>query len=146
MIKNRIVQLISSESLTSSKFADKIGVQRSSISHILSGRNKPSFDFIQKIIHSFPHISVDWIITGDGEMYKQQESTSLFDSPELNEYKEETNQSQVTQPPKLKKEPVSKPNTVSEPVLEMNAFVPGKQIEKVVVFYTDKTFREYNPS
>nr|WP_320119683.1 helix-turn-helix transcriptional regulator [uncultured Marinifilum sp.] len=143
MIKNRIVQLINSESLTSSKFADKIGVQRSSISHILSGRNKPSFDFIQKTINSFPHVNVDWIITGNGEMYKQQENSSLFDVTATPEQKEES--SPTYYPPKLKKDN-SKSASTPDPVLEMNAFVPGKQIEKVVVFYTDKTFREYNPS
>jgi len=141
-MKNRIVQLINSEGLTSSKFADTIGVQRSSISHILSGRNNPSLDFIQKILASFPRINSDWLISGSGEMYKSQDSPSLFSEPETEHFPLEN---QSNQPPKLKRESAlntSKP----EPMLEMNSFVPGKQIEKVVVFYTDKTFKEYNPS
>lgn len=143
-MKNRIVQLINSEGLTSSKFADTIGVQRSSISHILSGRNNPSLDFIQKIMASFPRINVDWLVSGNGEMYKTPHSASLFKDPPIIE--EQTQEHQSNQPPRLKKEVSAKITYDSEPVLEMNSFVPGKQIEKVVVFYTDKTFKEYNPS
>lgn len=145
-MKDRIVQLINSEGLTSSKFADTIGVQRSSISHILSGRNKPSLDFVQKIRRSFPHVNIDWIIFGEGEMYKSQETTNLFENETIQFEKEEEMPNVAAQPPKLKKEPASKPVNQPESFPEMNAFVPGKQIEKVVVFYTDKTFREYNPS
>lgn len=142
-MKNRIVQLINSEGLTSSKFADTIGVQRSSISHILSGRNNPSLDFVQKILTSFPKIDPNWLISGSGNMYKSQDSPSLFQEPETNQF---PIGNQVNQPPKLNKEPISTPRPNQEPVLEMSAFVSGKQIEKVVVFYTDKTFKEYNPS
>jgi transcriptional regulator with XRE-family HTH domain len=53
--------LIENEGLTASKFADKIGVQRSSVSHVLSGRNKPSLDFILKINKSIENISLDWL-------------------------------------------------------------------------------------
>lgn len=142
-MKNRIVQLINSEGLTSSKFADTIGVQRSSISHILSGRNNPSLDFIQKILTSFPAIDPNWLISGSGNMYKSQDSPSLFHEPETDRFPIEN---QPNQPPKLNREPIHTPQPKHEPVLEMSAFVSGKQIEKVVVFYTDKTFKEYNPS
>ncbi|PKQ60587.1 hypothetical protein BZG02_18525 [Labilibaculum filiforme] len=142
-MKNRIVQLINSEGLTSSKFADTIGVQRSSISHILSGRNNPSLDFVQKILSSFPSISPNWLISGTGEMYVTQNSPSLFQEPDI---KPTPIESQANHPPKLNKETVSIPRSNPEPMLEMSAFTSGKQIEKVVVFYTDKTFKEYNPS
>ncbi|MCT4602064.1 MAG: helix-turn-helix domain-containing protein [Marinifilum sp.] len=145
-MKDRIVQLINNEGLSSSKFADTIGVQRSSISHILSGRNKPSLDFVQKIKYSFPHVNIDWIIFGEGEMYKTKEPAKLFDNEMIQFEKEEETPNTSSQPPKLKKESASKPINQPESFPEMNSFVPGKQIEKVVVFYTDKTFREYNPS
>lgn len=142
-MKDRIVQLINNEGLTSSKFADTIGVQRSSISHILSGRNKPSLDFIQKIIASFPSINIDWLVSGTGEMYKASGSDSLF--TEMENEQQSTNVPS-NRPPKLTREPLTETSAKQEPVLEMNSFIPGKQIEKVVVFYTDKTFKEYNPS
>jgi transcriptional regulator with XRE-family HTH domain len=138
------MELLNTEGLSASKFADVIGVQRSSMSHILSGRNNPSLDFIQKVMRSFPHVSGDWLISGRGELTKNQGSPSLF--------QEIINDDNPTpypagQPPKLKKDVAenaqNKPDQAPE--LDMSAFVSGKKIEKVVVFYTDKTFREYNP-
>tara|TARA_B100001250_G_scaffold33544_1_gene27227 strand:- start:3230 stop:3619 length:390 start_codon:yes stop_codon:yes gene_type:complete len=64
-ITDRIRKIISDNNLTNSSFADKIGVPRSSVSHILSGRNNPSLDIIIKITHSFNEISADFLLTGN---------------------------------------------------------------------------------
>ncbi|CAA7196788.1 helix-turn-helix transcriptional regulator [Chryseobacterium potabilaquae] len=69
-LNDRISKVIEYSRLTSSEFADEIDVQRSSISHITSGRNKPSLEFIIKIKSRFPEILWDWLVTGDGEMLK----------------------------------------------------------------------------
>ena len=58
------------EGLSPSQFADKLGVQRSGVSHLLSGRNKPSFEFINKMLVAFPKINPDWLITGNGKAYR----------------------------------------------------------------------------
>lgn len=81
-LNERISKVIEYSKLTPSEFADEIDVQRSSISHITSGRNKPSLEFIIKIKSSFPEILWDWLVTGEGEMLKQ-------DLPEVNEIPEE---------------------------------------------------------
>ncbi len=144
-MKDRIIQLLNSEGLSASKFADIIGVQRSSMSHILSGRNNPSLDFIQKIMRSFPNINGDWLISGSGEMTKNQDSPSLFQEGIKDEGPVPY---QSSQPPKLKKETseVAQNKTDQMPSLDASAFLSGKRIEKVVVFYSDKTFKEYNPA
>lgn len=85
-MEDRLLKLLDAEQLSSSKFADVIGVQRSSISHILSGRNKPSFDFLQKILRAFPMLNADWLILGEGNMYEGETGPvggggSLFDQP-----------------------------------------------------------------
>ena len=67
----RIKKLIKYKKLNSSQFAEAIGVQRSSISHILSGRNNPSLDFVLKIIETFPEIETEWLLFGNGEMLKK---------------------------------------------------------------------------
>lgn len=61
-IIQRIKRLIEDSDLSSAAFADKLGVQRSSISHILSGRNKPSLDFVMKLLEAFPTVSPDWLL------------------------------------------------------------------------------------
>lgn len=114
-ISERIEAVIKSHNLTSASFADQIGVQRSSISHVLSGRNKPSMTFIQKILENFPRVDANWLITGDTK------SAAVSTGPEtLN-----TNTSKVT---------------TTKGVQNSNS----KRVEKIVVFYTDKTFEEYH--
>ena len=70
---NRIKRFIEIQNLTSSNFANEIGVQRSSVSHVLSGRNKPSLDFITKIKERFPEINLEWLIIGKGSMISVKE-------------------------------------------------------------------------
>lgn len=65
-IVHRIQTIIKENELSASSFADRIGVQRSSISHILSGRNKPSLDFLAKIEASFEEVSFSWLLKGEG--------------------------------------------------------------------------------
>jgi len=65
---DRITKVIEYSKLSPAEFAEEINVQRSSISHIISGRNKPSLDFITKIKTAFPDIEWDWLINGQGEM------------------------------------------------------------------------------
>ena len=64
-ILNRIQELMKNNELSSSQFAERLGVQRSGISHILSGRNKPSLEFISKIHFKFDSVSIQWLLFGD---------------------------------------------------------------------------------
>lgn len=72
-LNERISKVIAYSELSSSEFADEIDVQRSNISHITSGRNKPSLDFLIKIKERFPELQWEWLITGEGEMIKTTE-------------------------------------------------------------------------
>ncbi len=69
-MKDRLEAILKHEKISPSKLADIIGVQRSGISHIMSGRNKPGLDFLSKLLNHFPHINGDWLITGQGPMLK----------------------------------------------------------------------------
>ena len=83
-MKERLVQLLDLEQFTPSKFADIIGVQRSSVSHVISGRNNPSYDFLQKTLKAFPGLNAEWLMTGEGTMYEQMgrgPTGTLFDTP-----------------------------------------------------------------
>jgi transcriptional regulator with XRE-family HTH domain len=79
---------------SASSFAEKIGVQRSSISHILSGRNKPSLDFIMKVLSSYPEVELYWLLNGKGTFpaKQQKETTPLENSSQIafNENKDKT--------------------------------------------------------
>ena len=150
-IKERIKRIIISKGLTSSKFADIIGVQRSGISHILSGRNKPGLELLNKILINFPEISGDWLITGEGELYKNRQSKNtqvakqLFPADEEKSVPkvEELSMNREEDPPVYQtKKRTDEKAAVSPELLSAES---TKSIEKIVVFYSDRTFREYSP-
>ena len=81
-INERITKILEYSGFTASEFADEIDVQRSSISHIVSGRNKPSLEFITKIKSRFPELSWDWIVFGKGEMKESNTPTPIAEKTE----------------------------------------------------------------
>ena len=86
---NRFTKVIEHSELSPAEFAEEIGVQRSSISHITSGRNKPSLDFITKIKTAFPDFEWNWLITGEGEMLisEKEPEPIVVEKPEVVEKK-----------------------------------------------------------
>lgn len=137
-MEDRINKFIVNEHITPTKFADSIGVQRSAISHILSGRNKPSFDLIQKILQKYPRISAEWLLMGRGEMYKTTIQQKLFETD---------NKSIQTE---IKKNEPEIPNIQINNVDETKAKssenrINDKRIERIIIFYNDKSFKEYYP-
>jgi transcriptional regulator with XRE-family HTH domain len=135
-MKERIREILKKENLTSAQFADKIGVQRSSISHILSGRNKPGFDFIQKIMLHFPELNAEWLITGTGMIYRNKnKSDDLFGDGGHNK-------TQKSLPDEQKTEILT---ATKQGNLLTDSNIEEKKIEKILVFFSDKTFREYHP-
>ncbi|MBO0340886.1 MAG: helix-turn-helix transcriptional regulator [Allomuricauda sp.] len=121
-IVSRIETIIEHLELTVSAFADEIGVQRSSISHLLNGRNKPSLDFVMKLVDTYPQVDLYWLLKGEGSFPKEAESGNQ--TPEPLE-KEIENQGRA--PRILKEEKISE----QEPY-------------KIVLFYKDGTFRTFN--
>lgn len=144
-MKDRIIKFLSDNNLTSTKFADNIGVQRSSISHILSGRNKPSFDFIEKMLLAYPDLNAQWLITGKGNMFSNQ--PSLFnqnnDQIQNNLTSRESNIQNATD------SNIEKLNSEEEKdiIENKNEIKTNKtsNIERVIVFYTNGSFKEYKP-
>jgi transcriptional regulator with XRE-family HTH domain len=161
-MNDRIKELLNAKQISPSELADSIGVQRSNVSHVINGRNKPSFQFIEKLLHFYPTLSAKWLILGEGPMFEEdnlaKESKSepdLFTELPISSIANET----IT----IKENPVkvTEPVTVEEKVEQKSAehlhtgksgFVNAeedsktKKIERVIVFYSDQTFDVYNPS
>jgi transcriptional regulator with XRE-family HTH domain len=127
-ISDRIRKLMELEGLSASAFADQIQVQRSSISHIMAGRNKPSLDFIEKILSAFPEVQAQWLITGTGPM----KQLHLFDDKA---YQPRTEYSDPI--PQIKPEPKKESNPESaltyEPHFEPKTEVKRQPIEEKVL-------------
>lgn len=80
LVTERIAKIINDNNLSASSFAKLIGVQRSSISHILSGRNNPSLDLLLKIHRSFDYVSLEWLILGDNSLKNPPSKLENMDS------------------------------------------------------------------
>jgi len=120
----RIKKLLNFYNLTATQFADKIGVQRSSISHLLSGRNKPSLDFVLKVMHQFNEIDLYWLLNGKGTFPKSESK---------DEYKvQETNSTNNN--------PYSKSDLSNNKNQSVNK---EKAIEHIIIFYKDGSFKKY---
>jgi len=195
---DRISLILRTKNINASQFADEIGVQRSSISHVLSGRNKPSLEFVQRILKRYPEINPDWLLFGKGAMHQESNLFSDIDEsidikaeaiskalgrhergiipmlpknkqrlvrpradeeeelPEMEDLIDIPEPVIAAEPPKaaavqpaveIKQEVVTPPPPA--PVQEKReAFLPPpshKEIDKIVVFYKDRSFREYSP-
>ncbi|MDR1552632.1 MAG: helix-turn-helix transcriptional regulator [Prevotellaceae bacterium] len=146
-MKDRILNFLDAEKLSPARFADIIGVQPANISHIISERNKPSLDFIQKMLKSFPQLNVEWLITGIGKMYKEPKEQSLFmddvndlssTTPEVIDRAQNIYKSDETQSETL----MNNDNETS--VLPKNE-VKNREVERIIICYSDKTFEFYSP-
>jgi len=197
---DRILLVLKIKNLTPSKFADEIGIQRSSMSHIMSGRNLPSLDLITKILNKYPDINSEWLLQGAGPMMKTiqidlfeqpteakaatttEKTVSVADEPapfiekkaepqiEIQAEKEpviiqpvvkpaEIRQPEVKQP-EIKQPEVKQPE-ISQPEIKQVELKDEKkevirevkktdvssepEIEKIVILYKNKTFKEYYP-
>lgn len=145
-MQNRLQKLLDSEQLTPAKFAEILGVQRSAISHIITGRNNPSFDLISKIIQKFPALNSDWLITGKGNMYKTVIQGSLFDfdTPKKDELPDKTTSAKPAE--QLLDTDVKTNIETSKNILDtyVNCRTTSQRmVKRIVVFYTDNTFEEF---
>ena len=139
-------------SLNASSFADKIGVQRSSLSHLLSGRNKPSLDFILKILDVFPDVDLYWILNGKGSFPKNTEQPH-----NTKNNVEQVVKQNIPAPPSAEKIPDNLFSSItitnSMPQLETSKIENQNRtknqndegIDKIVVFYKNGTFKSYVP-
>ncbi len=109
-MENRIQNIIDKYGLSPNTFAQEIDVNRSTISHILSGRNKPSIEVLKKILKRFPEVSANWLLLGHGAL------DDTYITPSSSQVSNENNIETV------------------------------KSIDKIVVFYSDNSFEEYNPN
>lgn len=116
--------------LSASAFADEIGVQRSSVSHVLSGRNKPSLEFIQKILKAYPKVDANWLINGTTKV-EQSKPTGEID------FSESAKQTEPTSAIENKKESTENEDD------SVPAKTSERKVERVVIFYSDQTFETF---
>lgn len=146
-MKDRIKEILDSQALNATQFAQKVNMNVSALSHILSGRNNPGYDALQKIIVNFPQINVEWLMTGHGEMFKEMlpedpGQVTLFDENPLKSIRVSGKQEYPAQ--KGLKNPQKSVKYSDNQLLIANE-KPGAKIRKIAVFYSDNTYEEFFP-
>ena len=170
-LRERIEMLISTRGMTNATFAEKVGVQPSNISHVLSGRNKASLDLVMKILSSFKEVRTEWLLHGRGSMtrdyplFKMEEMEPPGKSPGVAENNSHESgqlhtEKDTEEPSEVKKE--EKPSEVAENKMDRRAEKviektdqkianknphekSDRKIERIVIFYEDRSFTEYFP-
>lgn len=149
--RERLMKLMETEGLNAKQFANEVGIQAGTISNIVNGRNKPSLEVLQKVLHRFRTVSSDWMILDSGSMYRpigEAQSRTLFDElpveppmivpDESDEEKNETAQEHNNYGVKEQQNKVS-------PAGARGEAIRNRKIEKIVVFFDDGTYEQLLP-
>ena len=156
-MREKLQLLMNAENLTGSKLAEYLGIQPSSISHILGGRNKPSLDFVQKILQRYPRINPDWLLLDSDEMYRPNSSpaSSVATSAELQFSESPSMAESVTQAEPSAVENHGSPadhitQAPSTPSNVMDTIAPlvaphSRGVKRIIVMFDDHTFESYEP-
>ena len=141
-MKERIQQIMQREGLSPSRFAEEIGIQRSAMSHIISGRNNPSLDVVMKILERFKYIQSDWLLTGQGTMVREEGRTSADLTPAAADILPEVQfRSENGKETGVENPPVAPQAPIVEKFIQPQK--PPRTVTKIVVFYSDNTYETF---
>lgn len=134
-MNDRLKQFLTMEGLSPAQFAEIMGIQRSGISHLLLGRNNPSYEFIQKMMTAFPKVNYEWLILGKGKPYKDNDEpatpsaeSTLF--PDEENFTPKYQQSEVAENPKF------------EVAVATDTQIRDRKIERITIYYSDGTYED----
>jgi len=140
-MKERLIEFLRIENKSSAQLAEEIGVQASGISHIISGRNNPSLDFVLKMLGKYKFLSTDWLLFGKGAMYKESRMQSLFDNSTQAGAESAPVAAEIVN---NESENLVKDSSIQrEAGLHLNNISAG--IVRIIWFYGDNSFEEYYP-
>lgn len=154
-MNTRLKQFLAAENISQSQFADTIRVVRASVSHVLSGRNNPSYEFIKAIMNCYPNLNMEWLMLGKGKMYKEQsESLPKAQTPAplpesdllFGDYYDDM---EITPPEEEKVVPFPEQEVKNQPTTNINTLnntiqtiVKQRNVSKILILFDDGTFQE----
>lgn len=152
-MNNRLQQFLAAENITQASLASNIEVAPASVSHILQGRNKPSFEFLVSLVTRYPNLNIDWLLTGKGKMYKSRPEPTLGQTMNDNKadeddklfpFDENYSQDQAQINGNQFIDHVQPESAASKDFRDVaiESAIGRKSISKVIVFYDDNTFEE----
>ena len=151
LFSERLLQIFEYYSLSSTQFADKIGVQRSTLSHLLSNRNKPSLDFLLKIIEHFPELNLYWLADGSKQMFSQKNETDQNFKTSSNLTEDITQNANDVEIDDVEESVLHAINENVESLMQYEepqkiidrSVEQNLEIDYIVIFYKDGSFKRY---
>lgn len=148
---NRLKQFLAAENITQAQFADRIKIGKANVSHVLSGRNKPGYDFITAIMAGFPQLNINWLFFGNGKMYNNSQSVPQSAEPSVNLdsdllfsdfYDEPAEEPDIhVQPEKIIENiPAMNSNKITDNIPQTIA--RQRIVKKIIIMFDDGTFQE----
>lgn len=156
-MNSRLEQFLAAENISQSQFADTINVARASVSHILAGRNKPGWDFLNSMMEHYPNLNIEWLMNGKGKMYKTMmvekpqaaptpeanPAPDLFSQPVVQEMPVQTpRESNIARTSAWRETNIEATKGQDSPAGPIQVIDNQRKISKIVVFYDDNTFIE----
>ena len=141
-MNDRLEQFLAAENITQAAFADKINVARASVSHILSGRNKPGYEFFASLIKNYPSLNIEWLISGKGKMYKTEEPRYPASMAVLPFPAEVPAEEVPAEDTVVGEKPAREPE--NEGIAAADTPAAQRKVRKIIVFYDDSTFEEFS--
>lgn len=141
-MREKLLKLMKSEGLSSSRFAEILEIQPSSISHILSGRNKPSFDFLVKILKRFPNINPDWLLLDNPEIYRSNTDRNAVSNCN-NENQSNDKAANFSDAIAQRDNNESTFRTTNNLFNQLSSAPKSISIERVIILYSDKSFEAF---
>jgi len=143
---SRLNQILAHYELSASSFADRVAVGRSTISHLLSGRNKPSLEFVMSVLRQFPEVTLSWLVDGDGSFPAALNVLSNAPSPQENTTPQEP---PAAEAPLTEKTVASVPDLFNSPEIvpevKSESQKKGNNVTRVILLYADGTFTSHQP-
>lgn len=142
-MNTRLKQFLAAENISQAQFADSINVVRASVSHVLSGRNNPSFDFIKAMMLQYPNLNIDWLMFGKGRMYKDQTRPEpvedlLFSDLDIEDDLRTTSPAPVEE----KITPVETSTELNTSTQATQTVVNQRKVSKILILFDDGTYQE----
>ena len=138
-MNTRLQQFLAAENISQASFADSLNVARAGISHILAGRNTPSYDFLAALMNRYPRLNIEWLMFGKGKMYKDLMETSeiatdLFD--------EDLFSSQISKEDKQVMENIEPSIEIKSLESKVQETVKQRNVKKIIILFDDNTYQE----
>ena len=138
-MNTRLQQFLAAENISQAQLADSLKVARPGISHIMAGRNKPSYDFLAALMNRYPRLNIEWLMFGKGKMYKDLMETSeiatdLFD--------EDLFSSQISKEDKQVMENIEPSIEIKSLESKVQETVKQRNVKKIIILFDDNTYQE----